>query len=98
MWNKGDIDAIYAIQCKEHTAVSKCFSFDQMEAFVPPGGYQAMKIELNANTIGPIHETFQFQVDGMKESAPKIYIKGQIIGPTFNFSVNKMKLGQIPFG
>ncbi|XP_075242911.1 hydrocephalus-inducing protein-like isoform X4 [Convolutriloba macropyga] len=99
LWNKGDIDAIYAIQSKEeNSALSSCFSFDQMEAFVPPGGYQAIKIELDACLIGPIDEVFEFQVDGMKDTAPKIYIRGHIVGPTFNFSINRVKMGHVPFG
>ena len=98
LWNKGEIDAIYSIQSLNPGPLASCFSFDQNEAFVPPGGYQAIKIELNGNLIGLIDEVFQFQVDGMRDTTPKIKIQGRIIGPTFNFNTTRLKLGQIPFG
>jgi hydrocephalus-inducing protein len=96
MSNRGFIDAIYSITIP-NTSFGKCFIFEPNESLISPSGFQAIRITFKSNKLGSFKEIFEFAIDGNPVKSP-LEISGNIIAPTFNFDVPKIKFGLVSFG
>ncbi|KAL9642363.1 hypothetical protein ABK040_007361 [Willaertia magna] len=94
--NKGNIDAVFEL-VKLSSLFGPKFTFAPQKGIIPASESQLIKILFSSDVIGTFDEDIYFRVEGRKEDL-RLHFTGQIVGPTFNFDIDEVNFGTVPFG
>ncbi|RKP17543.1 hypothetical protein ROZALSC1DRAFT_24102, partial [Rozella allomycis CSF55] len=94
--NKGGIDVHYSF-VKSNTAFGSCFRFEPVEGVVDFAKSLPIKVYFEPDKLGQFLEDFYLQMRGSDETV-KLTIRGNVVGPTFEFNHNIINFGVVSFG
>ncbi|XP_072290521.1 hydrocephalus-inducing protein homolog [Eucyclogobius newberryi] len=94
--NKGLIDAPFKMS-SPNTTFGHFFSFSPVEAVVPPGACQTVKVTFSSSVLGTFSEDLLLTVKGQPRPQTLTF-RGNVNGPTFDFDVTELNFGDVAFG
>ncbi|KAJ3364976.1 hypothetical protein GGF32_000634 [Allomyces javanicus] len=94
--NVGDIDGAYRFEPAD-SVHGRCFTFSSPTGTVPVGGKEVIQITFRPESLGDFYEAFSWHVQGAP-TALRLLARGRVVGPTFDFNVQKLAFGRVSYG
>ena len=96
--NVGDIEAPFKLEAPG-TLMGSCFDISPATGTVQPGGHQAIRLAFRSVHLGQISEDLSLLVTGAPDGEiQSVAFDGEVIGPTFRFSVAEVDFGTVAYG
>jgi hypothetical protein len=95
--NTGDVDAPFELTAPS-TLMGACFSISPASGVVAPGQHQAIRVAFRSVHLGRISEDLSLFVAGATNGEVlNTSFDGEVIGPTFRFSVAEIDFGRVAY-
>ncbi|KAJ3206444.1 hypothetical protein HDU82_004517 [Entophlyctis luteolus] len=94
--NRGEIDFNYWLE-RPNTAFAGKFGIVPERGRLKVGEQQLVEVTFNSDLLGSFAEVMEWELEGAPERL-SICFRGDVIGPTFDFSLRQLDFGRLSYG